>query len=434
MSNPDSPQDLINRSPMSSAQIGAICICVLLNMLDGYDILVMSFTAAPVAKEWGLTNSELGLLLSSGLFGMTLGALFLASYADTLGRRKMIIICASIMAGGMLFSGYTSNYEQLAILRFITGIGIGAMIASLNTIVAEFSSDQRRTLAVSLLQTGNPIGGVLGGLLAVFLIDAYGWRSAFIIGGIITLIILPLVILKLPESISFLLKKGSESTLKQINKTLISFGHQPIKELPDNQRHAPQKTGFKSLFEDGKAASTLLLWLSFFMVMFSFYFIMSWTPKLLVESGLSVSNGISGSIILNIGGILGAPVLGYFAAKRGLQKLLIGYMTGTALLMILFGNLTANFIPALIVALFMGFFLFGSIIGLYALAPSVYASSNRATGTGVAIGVGRIGAVLAPMIAGFTLDLNLSTPMLFFVFSLPLIACMIAQQKIRTFA
>lgn len=426
-----SPQQIINQSPMSQAQVLAITVCVLLNMMDGFDILVMSFTAAPVAQEWNLSNSQLGVLLSSGLFGMAAGALFLSSFADTLGRRKMIIICASIMAIGMFFSGYAENFKQLGILRLITGLGIGAMIASLNTIVAEFSSDQRRGFAVSVLQTGNPIGGVLGGILAVFLIQTWGWRSAFIIGGSLTAILLPLVFYKLPESISFLMKKPSDSALSNINKTLQSFGHQPIAAVPAEKTTSQKANRVTALFADGRAWSTINLWVAFFMVMFSFYFVMSWTPKLLVEGGLSTSGGISGSIILNLGGIIGAPVLGYLSAKHGLQNLIAGYMAATALLMIVFGNLTTNFMPALIVALFMGFFLFGSIIGLYALSPDIYSSSNRATGTGAAIGIGRVGAVIAPAVAGYILDMQLSVPILFFIFSIPLIACLMAQKKIQ---
>ena len=431
MSNP--VQKLINESAMSSAQIIAIGICILLNMMDGFDILVMSFTASPVSQEWQLENSTLGLLLSAGLFGMAAGALFLSSYADKLGRKTMIIFCLTIMGSGMLISGFTQNYVQLGVVRFITGIGIGGMIASLNTIVAEFSSEKRRSFSVTLLQTGNPIGGVLGGLVAVYLIANYGWRSAFIVGGIASLALLPLVLWKLPESLSFLTNTQPKGALEKVNKILLSFGHKSIAKLPAKPKTDIQNnTGVKTLFAPGKSSSTLYLWLAFFMIMFSFYFIMSWTPKLLVQAGLSTSAGISGSIILNLGGIIGAPILGFLAAKRKLQTLIGSYMFATALLMVVFGFLTSNFFPALFVAIFLGFFLFGSIIGLYALAPNVYDVNNRAAGIGYAIGIGRIGAVLAPFVAGTLLDANLSVPVLFTIFAIPMLVCMIAQHKIKT--
>ena len=307
-----SPQQFISKGNMSRAQIIAIAVCVLLNMMDGYDILVMAFTAAPVAKEWGLSNSQLGVLLSSGLFGMAGGALFLSSLADKFGRQKVILVCAIVMALGMFLSGVTQNLEQLALLRFITGQGIGAMIASLNTIVAELSSDKHRALSVSILQTGNPIGGVLGGILAVYLISDFGWRSAFTTGGILTALLIPLIILALPESISYLSKRSSPNALDKVNTILKRFGHVGVFELSKPEHGAAKDQGIKALFSGDRAVSTIYLCIAFFMVMFSFYFVMSWTPKLLVESGLSTSHGISGSIILNLGDIIGAQFLAIF--------------------------------------------------------------------------------------------------------------------------
>ncbi len=427
-----SPQNLINTSPMSKAQIFVIGICILLNMMDGFDILIMAFTASSVSQEWSLSNSTLGVLLSAGLFGMASGALFLAPYADRVGRRTIIIICTIIMGGGMILSGYADSYLQLAALRFLTGIGIGGMIASLNTIVSECSSDEKRGFAVSLLQTGNPIGSVLGGLVAVYLLGQYGWRATFIFGGVATLTLLPLVLTSLPESISFLEWRRPVGALEKINKILLRYGHSEIRSLADAPSNTKQSSGVRSLFSNGQGSSTLLLGLSFFTIMFSFYFVMSWTPQLLVQAGLSASDGISGAIILNIGGIIGAPILGYLSAKRKLQNLIGGYMFATAMLMVIFGMVTSNFIPALSVALFLGFFLFGSIVGLYALAPNVYSVYNRAAGIGFAIGVGRIGAVLAPIIAGVVLDRDLSVPVLFAIFAVPMIICMFIQKRIRT--
>jgi len=428
------PQQLINESPMSSAQIMAILVCVLLNMMDGFDILIMAFTASSVSAHWSLDNSQLGFLLSAGLFGMATGALFLAPYADKFGRKGMILFCTLIMGLGMLLSGYSPSFEFLVALRFFTGIGIGGMIASLNTLVSEHANDKNRGFAVSVLQTGNPVGGVLGGMVAVLLIGSYGWEITFIAGGIATLALLPLVMWKLPESVSFLERRRPENALQKINTILTDYGHSPVDALPDNQSANAQSDqssqGILSLFKGATLHRSLLLGLSFFMIMFSFYFVMSWTPKLLVQAGLSTSAGISGAIILNLGGIIGAPVLGYLSAKRGLQNLIGGYMVATALFMAAFGFLTANFVPALFVALLLGFFLFGSIIGLYALAPQVYDVDNRAAGIGFAIGIGRVGAVVAPIVAGVVLDQELPVYLLFILFAFPMLVCTFSQKKI----
>jgi len=424
-------QTLIDENPMSSTQIIVVVLCTLLNMMDGIDILITAFTASSIMSEWNLSNQTLGLLLSSGLFGMAAGALFLAPLADKIGRRTLIIISLIIISPAMVLSAYSSNYIELSFLRFITGIGVGGMIASINTITAEYSSLKRRNFAVTIVQSGNPVGGVLGGLAAVYIISQFGWRSAFLYAGLISCSLIPLIYWKLPESLTFLIKAQPKNAIKKINSILSRMNYERIDVLPAKEQKPENKSiSIKKLFSNENRKNTILLWLSFFTIMFSFYFTMSWTPKLLILAGMSTSEGISGSILLNLGGIIGAPLLGYFATKYKLQKLIGLYGITTAALMIAFGFLTNNFMPALFVAIFLGFFLFGTIIGLYALAPHVYGVDLRATGLGYAIGVGRLGAVLAPLLAGHLLDIELSIPVLFLIFSAPLFLCGYAQNKI----
>lgn len=429
MTNPI--QSHIDISTMGRTQIMVVVICVLLNIMDGVDILITSFTASSVAEEWGLSNKSLGLILSSGLFGMAAGALFLSPYADKFGRRLMIIISLIIISVGMCLSAYADNYIQLSLLRFFTGLGIGGMIGNINTITAEFSSKKRRDLCVTLVQSGNPVGGLLGGVAAVYLITYFGWRSTFLAAGILSFTLLPLVYWKLPESLAFLISRRPKGALERINKILVQMKYSPVSSLPEPGESDKTTQPIKELFEQRNLANTFLLWSAFFSVMFSFYFVMSWTPKLLVQAGMSASEGISGSIVLNFGGIIGAPLLGYFAARYNLQNLIAGYAVSTGIFMVLFGIISNNFVPALFVSVFLGFFLLGSIIGLYAMAPHVYGVNLRVTGIGYAIGVGRIGAVIAPFIAGYLLDLGVAVVYLYCIFALPMIMSGYAQYKIK---
>ncbi|MFQ5964761.1 MAG: MFS transporter [Candidatus Scalinduaceae bacterium] len=425
-------KEFIHKGPMSSLQVIAISVCLVINMLDGFDVLVMAFTASHVSNEWGLSGSELGILLSAGLFGMAGGSLFLAPYADKYGRRTIALFCLIIISVSMFLSAMSQGMTQLAILRAITGVGIGGMLASLNVIVAEYASDKWRSLAVSFLQTGYPIGAAIGGSIAAFLIVQTGWRSVFVFGAVTSAIMIPIVIWRLPESMDYLLAKRPCNALKHVNDLLRRMGRDEIETLPEPVfKEKVVSSGFVSLFKDSIKLSTLLIWSSFFMVMFSFYFVLSWTPKLLVAAGLSAEQGISGGVLLNVGGIVGGLLLGYMSSRFNLQKLIGVYMLATAALMIIFGILTSSLTTALVISLFIGFFLFGSMIGLYALAPNLYTASIRTTGMGWAIGIGRIGAILSPFIAGVLLDAGWGTAILFIVFALPLTVSMITVNLIR---
>ena len=180
-----SVQDQINSTPMSGFQVLAVTVCLAINMLDGYDVLVMSFTAPFVAEEWALSQTVTGWLLSASLIGMALGSLFLAPLADLYGRRRMTLLSLTAVTAGMLASAAAANYPQLIALRFFTGLGIGAMLASLTVVVSEYSSDRRRTLALIILQAGFPAGAMVWGMVAAPIILGYGWRWAFVFGGLL---------------------------------------------------------------------------------------------------------------------------------------------------------------------------------------------------------------------------------------------------------
>lgn len=427
-------QQKIEDSDITGLQILTIAICTFLNMLDGFDILVMAFAAPAVGQEWGLANSEIGMLLSAGLFGMAIGAFFVGPLADKAGRKPIIVLALSLITIGMLAVYWAPSAGAVAGFRFITGIGVGAMIASLNTLVSEFAPKKSRSLAVTILQTGNPVGATIGGLLSVYLITQFGWRETFLFGGLMSLVMLPVVIFLLPESIDYLSSSGKQENLPRINKILAKLKQDPIDAMPAAQTSA-ESSGFISnyaqLFKGEYKTRTLLISASFFLVMFSFYYTMSWTPKLLSDAGYSQNAAISGSVLLNIGGAIGALILGFNAGRIGLTRSVGLYMVATAVFMALFGLFNGSMVPAFTIAVALGFFLFGSIIGLYAVAPEIFDVQVRATGISIAIGVGRIGAVLAPLLAGMLLDTGLAPSIMFILFAVPMLAAFAAQRSIK---
>lgn len=394
----------LEQGAMNRFQWTAIGICIVLNMIDGFDVLVMAFTAASVSAEWGLSGAQVGLLLSAGLFGMAAGSLFIAPRADQFGRRPLILFCLLLCGVGMLLSVLSQTPLQLAILRGVTGLGIGGILASSNVIAAEYANQRWRPMAVSLQSTGYALGATFGGLLAVWLIGHWGWRSVFLAGGLISLAAIPLVLVGLPESLDFLLVRRPANALARVNALAGRLGLASLDALPEVRAREPGGVAMLQLLAPKLRRPTLLIWLLFFLAMFGFYFIMSWTPKLLVAAGLTAQQGITGGVLLSIGGIFGAALVGALSARLPLVRVLQGFMLITAALLVLFLASAASLAAALGLGLLIGLFANGCIAGLYALSPLVYPAGVRATGVGWAIGVGRLGAILSPTVAGLLLD------------------------------
>ncbi|MGA5563567.1 MFS transporter [Streptomyces platensis] len=395
----------LDEGPMSRFQWGAIAVCVLLNMLDGFDVLVMAFTGRAVSAEWEISSSELGLLLSAGLVGMALGALCVAPWADRIGRRPVTLGCLAVAAIGMLLSSVSQSPVQLGALRVLTGVGIGGVLAGSNVIAGEYASRRWRGLAVSLNSTGYAVGATVGGLLAVGMIGQFGWRSVFLSGGLATAVAVSLAYFCLPESVDFLVSRRPKGALERMNALARRMGQPALDRLP-----APTATpsgvgaGFRALLSPALRRPTLLLWSAFFLVMAGFYFVTSWTPTLLFEAGLSSTQGLTGGTLLNVGGIFGAAALGALAARFALRSVLLAYLIVTAGLLAAFIAATSSLSAAFVLGAVIGLFVNGCVAGLYALTPLVYGAGIRTTGVGSALAIGRVGAILAPAIAGSLLD------------------------------
>jgi benzoate transport len=417
----------IEQRPMTSFQTMAVGICMILNAIDGFDVLAIAFAAPVMAREWALAPGELGVLFSSGLAGMTAGSLLIAPLADRTGRRWMTLASVVTVTVGMLLSAATQTPTQLALARVLTGLGIGAMLPSLATVVAEYASVRRRELCVSVMSTGYPIGATIGGFAAVYIVGAFGWRGIFALGGLLSAAMIPIVLWGLPESLAFLTARRPPDALERVNLLLRRLGREAIDALPAS-RSAGERTRARDVVRGRLGATSAALWTAFFCVMLSFYFVLSWTPKLLVDAGLRPEQGISGGVLLNLGGIAGALVLGLLAARVGPARIVALTMTAGALAVVAFGLFAPGrtLATALPLTLAVGYFLFGSMVGLYALMPSAYPTEVRNTGAGLSIGIGRVGAMLAPLLAGFLLEAGWSAPRTYVAFAAPLLVAAVA--------
>ncbi|WP_340648058.1 MFS transporter [Pseudoxanthomonas winnipegensis] len=415
---------------MSPFQWLAIAICVLLNMLDGFDVMVMAFAAPHVSADWGLSGKELGLMLSAGLVGMAAGSLVLAPLADRYGRRAMILWCLVILTVGMALSGLARNAWQLAGLRVFTGLGIGGMLAGVGVITAEYASPKWRSTAVALQATGYPIGATLGGLIATVLLERWGWHAAFFFGALASLLCIPVVLALLPESLDFLLSRRPPDALARLNALLARMRAPKLDALPPVPP-APEKAGYAALLTPRLRRNSVLIALGFFMHMFAFYFVLSWTPKLLVQAGLSAEQGVTGGVLLNLGGIIGGALFGWLAARFALPRLTATSFLIAALGMVVFASLGTQLQLAFPVAFVIGAALFGSMAGLYAVAPIVFEPTVRTTGLGWAIGIGRVGAILSPMTVGVLVDAGWQPANLYYVLALPLLVAIAAVLTMR---
>ncbi|MCL1499256.1 MFS transporter [Xanthomonas nasturtii] len=408
---------------MTPFQWRAVAVCVLLTMLDGFDVMAMAFTAPHVSADWQLSGKLLGVLFSAGLVGMALGSLLLAPLADRIGRRALTLICLAILTVGMGASALAHNAWQLGALRAFTGIGIGGMLACVAVTAAEYATVRWRSTATVLQATGYPVGATLGGALAALLVQHWSWPSVFWLGALGSLLCVPLVLAFLPESLEFLIARRPPDAHARFNAVLARMGMPAQRELPlpPAVLAAGQVKGYASLFVGGLRRQSLLIALAFFLLMFGFYFVLSWTPKLLVTAGLSAGQGLTGGVLLNLGGIVGGTLFSWLALRARLSRLTAGALVIVAVAMLAFGLSSTVLGWAFVFALLTGAALTAAMGGLYAVAPVVYAASVRSTGMGWAIGVGRLGAILSPLCAGVLLDAGWSPAMLYLACSVPLL-------------
>ena len=413
-------RDLVARRPMTRHQIVTVAICQLINILDGFDVVLISYAGPLLAREWDLPADRLGVVFSASLVGMAAGAFLLAPLADYVGRRRTIVVGICMVTAGMLLTYSVQSVPQIVATRAFTGLGVGALFASLTTLVVEYSSRKRRTLAVTLLYLGYPIGAILGGLLARHYMESAGWQGFFLYGGVVTGALIPLALLRLPESLDFLLTKQPRNALSRANRALSRLGIDSLAALPAK----PASTGGPSvglLFSRAFRRQTAALWTSFFASLLVIYFLISWTPQILAGAGMSLERSILGGMLLNLGGGVGMFVLGLLSARFPLHRLIAAYFCLGAAFMVVFAVAGLSLPLLMTVTAAIGCFTYGSLIGLYALAAQVYPAVARSTAVGWAIGVGRIGSIAGPYAAGLMIGWGWERSTYYLVLAVPLV-------------
>lgn len=423
-------REYLDQPRITSLQVIVVCICMLMNMLDGMDVMVIAYAAPPLADAWSIAPGTLGTIFSAGLLGMTLGAMFLAPIADRIGRRRMIMTCIVLMGIGTLVTAYAQNVTQLILLRLASGLGIGAMLATSATMGAEYVPKRLKNLGVSVVFAGYPAGAVLSGLVAAWIIPNQGWQSIFIFAGTVTLVTLIPVWFLLPESLEFLIKERGKNALDAVNRILRRMKVEPLRELPpEPDGEEIKRASVKALFAHGRRNATTWLWIAFFTSFATLYFLTSWIPKLATNTGLSLELAIYAGTVFNLGAFFGIIAQGTFSHHFGLRKTICAFLVATAILMAVFGFWQQPWVILLMFGL-IGFGVQGGFVGLYAVAAWLYPMEIRNTGIGWGIGAGRTGAIVGPKIGGTLVGMGLSMTANFMVFAVPLIVAAIATIRV----
>jgi AAHS family 4-hydroxybenzoate transporter-like MFS transporter len=405
--------EFIDRQPVGGFQIKLLLTCAAVLFLDGFDTTAIGFVAPALAREWGLTKGALGPVFSAGLFGLMIGALIFGPLADRVGRRKIIIFSTLAFGIGTLATSLINDVNTLLAIRFLTGLGLGGAMPNTVAMTSEFSPHRRRATMVMIMFCGFSLGAALGGLLAAALIPQFGWRSVFVIGGAAPLLMLPILALRLPESVRFLALTGRAH---QRVAELLGLINPEAAFAPATQFivHEPGLAGIPvlHLFRDGRTLVTLLLWVVFFMSLLDLYFLANWLPTVLNDLGSSVSASAVIGSMLQVGGVVGAFALGSVIDRFSYRALALVYFIAVFAIGAIgqFGHSVALVTLAIFVA---GFCTVGGQIAANALAATFYPTSVRATGVGWALGIGRVGSIIGPLIGGALLAAKWSTALVF---------------------
>ena len=417
--------EVIDNGRVSGQQILVIGLCLLLNMLDGFDITAMAIVGRTVATELMISNDRLGWIFSFALAGMMAGAMFLAPVSDRIGRRKVIIVSGALVGVSILLTANATTLYEFFVLRFISGVGAGAMLASQATLAAEYSPEKYRALSVTAVTAGYPLGAMLTSVVAAYIMPDFGWRGMFWFGGGLTLIMGFVAWLLIPESLKFLFERRPKDALQRVNTILRKLKKGTISAMPEIAAgHESQKVssaaGVVRLVSKQHRFVTVTLWTTFFLCFATVYFLMSWIPALMQDSGHSAAVGRQAFFLFNLGGVIGTFMLGVLSTRWKLTNLVFAMLFLSAIGMVAFAAAPnkVSLLPSIIFV--VGVLQQGGFTGLYGAAAKAYPTGVRSTGIGWAVGLGRSGAVAGPAVAGYLIAAGLDMSTNFYLFAIPM--------------
>ncbi|HEX3838083.1 MAG TPA: MFS transporter [Steroidobacteraceae bacterium] len=419
----------IESSPLRLCQIVVIALCVAVNMLDGFDILALSLISPTLSREWHLASKTLGLLFSSGLVGTAVGGFALSPIADIWGRRTAILINLGLMSIGMLLSATADSVVQLSVLRFCTGLGVGAMAGCVGTLAFEYCPLKTRALGLGLVVIGYTVGTLLGGYVAGPLIGAFSWHGIFVFGGLCSVLLLALVYFLLPESLDILASRRGPEALANLNKVLSRLHLPAMAALPAPVAKA-DRGSLLDLLRRPILSRTALMGLSYLLFMMTEYFFLNWNNQLTTNAGFSDSDGLFITRLTSLGGLLGGVVVGLLGVRMPIRRVGALALLGMGFSVVAFGAAGSNLALAQVAATIIGFGIFGAAVAVYATGASTFPARVRATGMGIVMSAGRVGSIFGPYTAGLLLSAQFNRFTVCAILAIPVLLSIMALVKV----
>ena len=409
-------EEVIDKAKISPFHWRILFWCTLIIIFDGYDLVIYGVVLPILMQQWQLDPVTAGALGSTALFGMMIGAMLLGTLSDRFGRKKMIVLCIVLFSGFTALNGFAQTPLQFGVMRFIAGLGIGGVMPNVVALMSEYSPRRIRSALVAVMFSGYAIGGMLSAVLGIWIVPQFGWQVMFYL-AVIPLLLLPLIWTQLPDSVAFLVRQGK---IAEARKVLAALTGKPLPDDAELAVHQPQKTeqSLAALFSNNRALSTLMFFQAFFMCLLMVYGLGSWLPKLMTMAGYGFGSSLMFLLFLNIGGIIGAIGGGWLSDRFHPRPVLMLFFTLAAVSLALLGFKSHVAVLYFLVTV-AGATTIGSQILLYAYVAQFYPTAIRSTALGWSSGVGRIGAILGPVLGGALLAMQLSHQMNFLAFVVP---------------
>lgn len=389
---------IIDNGKLSRFQIVVLIMCFLVVLVDGFDTAVIGYIAPALRKEWALAASQLSPAFGAGLFGLMCGSFLLGPVADTIGRKKVLLVSVLVFSLGSFASAESQSIGMLTALRFVTGIGLGGAMPTCITLSSEYSPARHRMLMVTLSFSGFTTGLALGGELASHVIPVFGWRGLLIVGGAMPLLLLPAIAWRLPESVRFMAAhtRHKAALAEVVEKMTGSKGWDDVTFVEPEQTLGA-RSPVRQLFVEGRAGRTLLLWGAFFCSLFVFYLLTSWLPSILKDAGYGIASAARIGAMVPLGGTFGAIVIALLMDRMNAYRILSVTYFGAAAAISVTGFLLHDIVWLYCVVFTVGFGVAGAQNGLNLLSASIYPTAARATGVSWAMANGRIGSIIGSM-------------------------------------
>jgi len=422
---------VLENSKISRFQIGTFILCGLCLIMDGFDVQAIGYVGPALIKDWSLRPDQLGIIVSAALFGILVGSIGFSAIADRIGRRPVLVIATLFFAVTTLMTARAQSFAELRLIRFIAGIGLGGIMPNAVALVGEYTPQRLRVAMVLVVTNGLNLGAVLGGLIAASLVQDYGWRSIFFVGGVIPLVIGALMFLWLPESLQFLVLRSNATAkvaawVKRIDPTARVDANTKFVVREQKAKGVP----ILHLFSGGRAVGTTLLWVINFMNLLNLYFLAGWLPTLVSQSYSVRVSQLVGTT-LQLGGVVGTFLFSLLIGRFGFVPVLSTAFLTACISIALIGQPALALTLLFAVVFIAGFCIVGSQGALNALSASYYPTDLRSTGVGSGLGVGRIGGIIGPSIAGTLLAAGWTNREVFYTAAIPALTSAVTMLSLR---